>query len=291
LKAFSDETESDVISLINSTISGWPYSRPIDAELVAHWKTLGERFQPGNMLVAYAGGKPVAFAHGERVESQHNIRFLAILPRALPEAIALLDMIERQARQDGCDSLRGPCFQGWRFYGGYVIGLECFHPHWYTDGTNAFVRSGYETSRHEVMMVAGARALAAPGSPPEGYHVAEVPFHQEFGAVTWCLAAMREGQKAATCGARFYPGLTGSSGGPVGQIGGVGTQPEHRNKGLATHLVALCCERIVRMGAAEVLISTALDNYPALRSYEKVGFRRMNYVMEWSKFLGAAPVG
>jgi ribosomal protein S18 acetylase RimI-like enzyme len=287
VKAFSDETEGDVIGLVNATTAGWPYSRPLDTELIAYWKTLGTRFQPEHMLIAYADGKPAAFAHGEREEKRHNIRFLAMAPGALESGMRLLEIAEEKARAAGCESMRGPCFQGWRFYGGYVIGLECYHPHWYVDGTNAFLRSRYEVTQQEVMMVANPRAPAAPGRTPKGYVVGEVPFRNEFGAVTWCLAAIQKGQQAAMCGARFYPKLTSPLGGPIGQIGGVGTKPEHRNKGLATHLVALCCERLVKMGAGELLISTGLDNYPALRSYEKVGFRRMNLVMEWTKRLTA----
>jgi GNAT superfamily N-acetyltransferase len=288
VRTFSDETERDAVALVNATIARWPYSRPLDAELLAYWKAIGPRFQPEHMLIGYADGKPAAFAHGERIDKQHNIRFLAMLPGALAEAMLLLDYAEERARADECDLVRGPCFQGWRFYGGYVMGLECYHPNWYVEGTNAFVRSRFAITQHEVMMVADPSRLAAPGAPAQGYAVEEVPFHEEFGAVTWCLAAMHGGGQAARCGARFYPNLMSPSGGPIGQIGGVGTEKEHRNKGLATHLVALCCERLVKMGATEILISTGLDNYPALRSYEKVGFRRMHYVMEWTKLLTTA---
>jgi len=287
VKKFSDQTEGDAIALINRSIAGWPYSRPIDRELTAYWRTLTPRFQPEHMLIAYADGKPVAFAHGEREDKRHNIRFLAIAPGALDSAIRLLEVAEKKARTDGCEFMRGPCFQSWRFYAGYVIGLECYHPHWYVDGSNAFLRSGYEVSQGEVMMIANPRRLAAPEAAPQGYVVGEVPFRSEFSAVTWCLAAFQKGQQASSCGARFYPKLMSPLGGPIGQIGGVGTKPEHRNRGLSTHLVALCCQRLVKMGAVELLISTGLDNYPALRSYEKVGFRRMNYVMEWSKSLVA----
>ena len=287
IKTFSEETKRDAIALVNATIKGWPYSRPIDAKLVAHWKAMGDAYQPENMLIAYAGGKAVAFAHGERNDKEHNVRFLAMLPGALGEAIELLEVIERRARADGCGRLRGPCFRSFRFYGGYVIGLEPYHPHWYVDGTNAFLRSGYEVGQEEVLMVVQPKALAGPGRLAKGYKVADVPFREEFGAVTWAIGAMKGKTQAAFCGARLYPNLKGPLGGPIGQIGGVNTVAEHRNKGLATHLVALCCKRLVKMGAKELLISTGLDNYPALRSYEKVGFRRTHYVMEWSKSLAA----
>ena len=47
----------------------------------------------------------------------------------------------------------------------------------------------------------------------------------------------------------------------------------------------LCLKRLQEWGAAEALIATGLDNYPALRSYERAGFVRRYNINEWSKDL------
>ncbi len=52
LKEFSSETELDVIKLVNAYTAKWPYSRPIDLTLIAHWKGLGKSFQPSHIVVA-----------------------------------------------------------------------------------------------------------------------------------------------------------------------------------------------------------------------------------------------
>ena len=52
-------------------------------------------------------------------------------------------------------------------------------------------------------------------------------------------------------------------------------------------MVKLCLRRLAEMGAEEVLISTGLNNPPALRAYENAGFRRRHSINEWSKDLRA----
>ena len=43
--------------------------------------------------------------------------------------------------------------------------------------------------------------------------------------------------------------------------------------------------RTVAAVAAGLLIATGLDNEPALRAYERCGFQRRHFIMEWSKLL------
>ena len=71
----------------------------------------------------------------------------------------------------------------------------------------------------------------------------------------------------------------------MGQIGHVGTDAEHRGKGLSRVMVQMCLMRLREWGASEALIATGLDNFPALRSYENAGFERRYNTNEWSKTL------
>jgi GNAT superfamily N-acetyltransferase len=283
LRTFGPDTEADAVRLINGYTAGWPYCRPVDAALLEYWRTLGPAVQPAHMLIAYRDGVPRAFLHGERERDCHLVHLLAIAPGALEEGVWLLARAEEQARAAGARWLCGPTCRSNRFYGGYVLGLEPYHPHWAVEVTEAFVRAGYHMTEQEALMVADLACGVPEPAMPEGYEIAEAPCEVGFGARAFRLVARRGSEEVAFCGAHFYPKLRSPRGGPVGQIGPVGTEEPHRGRGLATALVKLALRRLQQWGAAEALISTGLENYPALRAYEKAGFVRRHNQNEWQK--------
>jgi len=282
-KTFSAETEADGIALVRAYTAGWRYSRPIDADLVAYWKTLGEHFQPQHMLLAYRDGVPRAFLHGEREGDVHHVHLLAMAPGAVEEGVWLLAQAEEQARTEGAARLCGPTCMSGRFYGGYVLGLEPYHPLWAEEGTQAFVQAGFHMTETEALMVATPPLARAEVAFPAGYEMAEVAHQPGYLSRGFRLVALCRGEEVAWCTGHLYPRLSAPGGGPVGQLGPVATDEAHQSKGLATTLVRLSLARLWDWGAAEVLISTGLQNHPALRAYEKAGFRRRYSQVEWQK--------
>lgn len=92
-------------------------------------------------------------------------------------------------------------------------------------------------------------------------------FHLRF-------AATFDGREVATCTGRLFEELAAPGGGPVGQLGLVGTDEAHRGRRLARSLVELSLQRLREWGASECILATGLDNIPALRTYENAGFER-----------------
>jgi len=283
LRPFGPATEGDAVHLINAYTAGWPYCRPVGDELLAHWRTLRGSFQPENMLVAYRDGLPRAFLHGEAAGKQHFAHLLAMAPGAVEEGVWLLGQAEVRARAAGVGRLCGPTCQSGRFYGGYLLGLEPYHPHWASDGTEAFVRAGFSISQSEVLMAADLSHGAAHAQVPLDYAIVEADADPEFEARPFRLAAVSGGREVATCGGRLYPHLRAPAGGVIGQLGPVRSEEAHRGRGLATALVKLALKHLCQWGASEALISTGLDNAPALRAYERAGFKRRHSLTEWSK--------
>ena len=107
-RAFGPETEPDAMRVINAYIADWPYSKPVTAELVAHWKTLGRRYQPEEMALVYRQGKPTAFIHGEKNKATYQIHLLAMVPGAVSDGMRLIEEAEARARAAGAEWLRGP---------------------------------------------------------------------------------------------------------------------------------------------------------------------------------------
>lgn len=280
--SLSPATEADMVALVNAYTRGWPYTRPIDAGLLAHWPILGDRYQPANMLIARAGGRPLAFAHGESRGREHFVHLLALAPGAVDAGVALLAEIERRARAAEAKGICGPTCSSGAFYGGYLLGLEPYHPHWAADATDAFVQAGFVMTQSEAFMVADLSADPPQFAPPADYEIADANADPEFKARVFRLVALSQGKEVATCGGRLYPELRAADK-PIGQLGFVGADEAHRGKGLATALVSRSLHLLRDWGAGLVLISTGFENAPALRAYEKAGFRRKHNLNEWSK--------
>ncbi len=283
-RSFSAATQVDAIRVINTYLTDWPYTRPVDQHLVDRWRGL-PRFQPDWMGIVYRDGHPRAFIHGESVESALHIHLLALMPDAVSEGVWLLDRMEHLARQAGLQRMIGPHYTATAFYGAYILGNEPYHPHWAIEGTEAWVRAGFRISHPAVLMVRSLKGPVDVGTAPAGYTIAARPERTEFDAQPFGYQALYHGETVAYCDARLFPGLLDPTGRPVGQLGHVATDQAHRGKGLATMMSRLCLERLRNMGAGTCLVATGLDNDAALRAYEKTGFERHYNINEWSKKL------
>ena len=283
IRTFDPGTENDIIKIVNAYTASWPYSRPVDASVLAYWRTMGDRFQPHHMLLAYHNGAPKAFLHGEWTEEWFDVYLLAAMPGAVDEATQLLHAVEPMAKSAGSPRIDGPTHRAWRFYNGYALGHEPYHPHWERDATEAYVRSGWCLSYASVMMVADLSREVAISSFPKGYVLTETRADEEFSARVFRFAATYNDEEVASCLGRHFEKLAAPGGGSVGQLGFVGTDEAHRNRGLARRLVECSLKRLKEWGASECLLVTGLDNIPALRAYENAGFERRYSLNKWSK--------
>jgi GNAT superfamily N-acetyltransferase len=185
----------------------------------------------------------------------------------------------------GLMQLTGPSPASALFYGGYILGSEPYHPHWAVEGTEAYVRAGYHITAAEVLMVRDLTKPIAVDESLQGYEIVEAPDAREYGARAFGFLGMHSNHEIAYCYARLYPALIGPSGGAVGQSGGVATGEAHRGHGLARVMTQMCLRQLAAWGGAEAILSTGLNNGPALRAYERAGFERRHHACEWTRTL------
>lgn len=281
-REFSPQTRADFVRVANEYLGGWPYTKPLDDRLLDHWPT-HPNFQPENVWIAYREGQPQAVLHGHLHERGGSAYLLGARTGAIEEARWLLEQFEAKVRAAGLKQLWGPHWASAQFYGGYVLGLEQGIPSWDSDGTGAFVEAGYRIDIRGVVMVCSLARPIELEPCPAGYEIVPPPPWEEFDATTLGYHAHFQGKKVAHCYCRLYPHLTAPRGGIVGQIGNVTTDEAHRGKGLARTLCKMCLRELQRLGASEALIATSLDNFPALRAYERAGFQRRYNINFWVK--------
>ncbi|MHA1469231.1 MAG: GNAT family N-acetyltransferase, partial [Candidatus Asgardarchaeia archaeon] len=64
----------------------------------------------------------------------------------------------------------------------------------------------------------------------------------------------------------------------VALIREVYTHPSFRNKGLATSVCSAISKELLSL-SKEVILWVAKDNLPAIRVYEKIGFKKTKYIL------------
>ena len=292
-RLFSEKTQNDAISVVNSYFAGWPYARPLDRKILENWRHLDrDGTQPEHMLLAYRDGLPSAFLHGQRTGSdEHRIVLLAVKPGCVEDAVALLAQLEESSRGDGVTHIYGPGRWTDRFYCAYLVESE--HPHWAIEGTEAYMRAGFDLILPKVLMVRemtpDEKVIVDP--LPEGYEyvpqiVSEGPDH-----ITLRYYVDFGGEEVGHCLASLSPLVIGPTGGRVGHLRAVEVSESHRNKGLARILAQACLRELHERGVTDALVSTGLRHLPAVKAYEGAGFRRRHYLFAWMKELAPKESG
>ena len=69
----------------------------------------------------------------------------------------------------------------------------------------------------------------------------------------------------------------------IGDFGPVGARPAYRRQGLTQAVLRECQRRMQALGMARIAVSTGVDNTPAIRLYESVGFRIVNRYLEYGR--------
>ena len=98
----------------------------------------------------------------------------------------------------------------------------------------------------------------------------------EFFRVSWI-----DGEPAV-----FTGSFAGKSDETRGIVGPVGVFPEYRRRGIATALVLSACDALRSEGYRYAYLSTNVDNRPARRMYEGIGFKPIFNTVEFEISLG-----
>jgi ribosomal protein S18 acetylase RimI-like enzyme len=69
----------------------------------------------------------------------------------------------------------------------------------------------------------------------------------------------------------------------IGDIGEVGTLPAYRRQGLMRPALLECLRRMQAYGMDRACVSTGVENWPAIRLYESVGFKTVNRYLDYIK--------
>lgn len=69
----------------------------------------------------------------------------------------------------------------------------------------------------------------------------------------------------------------------IGDFGPVGALPAYRRQGLTRAVLLECLRRMQAHGMERICVSTGIENWPAIRLYELVGFKSVNQYLDYIK--------
>lgn len=69
----------------------------------------------------------------------------------------------------------------------------------------------------------------------------------------------------------------------IGDLGEVGTLPAYRRQGLMRPALLECLRRMQAYGMERACVSTGVENWPAIRLYESIGFEPVNQYLDYTK--------
>jgi ribosomal protein S18 acetylase RimI-like enzyme len=69
----------------------------------------------------------------------------------------------------------------------------------------------------------------------------------------------------------------------IGELGEVGTVPAYRRRGLMRPALVECLRRMQACGMERACVSTGIENWPAIRLYESIGFKAVNEYLDYVK--------
>jgi ribosomal protein S18 acetylase RimI-like enzyme len=267
----------DVVTVYNTATVFTPYCYPLTESLFEEAVTGKECFDPSGFFVAYRARKPVGFIHAGLLDDpEQGSIFLFIAEereacrRLLAAAVAW--MRERSAKT--CFTMSNLSMSN-KFWGGIHMGYEVGLWQGFYEVTAAFRRNAFfDLTRERFVMTRALDAEPAAGSPTADISM-QVRKDNDTGSVytNGTVNAMAGDTQVGWCGFHLLKRLSEHLGRGIGQIT-VAVDSRFRRRGIGSALLAEAHRRLYALGARKVMLTTNYQLFPAIKLYEKHGYRK-----------------
>ena len=278
VKCYQPAMLLDVVNVYNQLTAKTPYCYPITPEVFTEAVTSKDIFDPAGFFVAFDGGKPAGFLHVRILEKAGRTEggiqmFLAedrsACRKLLSEAIDFL-------KRGGAAVCHVMAFESknQKFYAGVHMGYEV--PLWegYYPVAAALRKRGFELVREGFVMSMPLNAgdeILEPGIDVSFSvnHTDDAGSFYTNGVVETGIS----GEKIGSCDFHFLKRLSRHLGKNIGQIA-IRVNEQYHRKGIGSGLLSRAHQQLFDKGARKVILTTNYSLYPAIRLYEKLGYRK-----------------
>ncbi len=277
IRRFEPTMANDVVAIYNHVTVRTPFCYPITAELFAEAVTMRKEFDPAGLLVAYADGRPAGLIHAHAIESNGAAQgcvalFLAnqraVCQRLLAAALAHL----RQRGARGCSVTANPAARV--FYAGVFMGMEVLLWRGYYAVINSLEREAFDQTCEGFIM---SKSLERePDVEPYPADITMRINHDEDSGSFYTndsIEAYAGEERIGACPYHFLKRLSSHRGQGIGQIG-ISVDARYHRRRIGSALLTRAHRELYRMGAKTVILATNYALYPAIKLYEKLGYRQ-----------------
>ncbi|MCC6441857.1 MAG: GNAT family N-acetyltransferase [Armatimonadetes bacterium] len=291
IESYRRDYLEEMTSLYNDETAYEPHIAPLNPKRFITMVEDKSYFDPEGLRVALDGGRVVGWIHAcvappsEMYQDGNmtaaRIRML-IFPRDRLQAGSAL-VAEATAWLKGSGKKEFEAIHakaGYPFYRGIWLGGEPMGPADMPHVQLAFEVGGYKNTHESVFMAAGMPAPPsdAPASPGLEMEEFTAPMRHEGMRESWIgfepmgIRAFLGGEEAGSLWWAVLPHVAERLGAPCMNIWGLGVSEIHRQKGIASALIARAMARSYTLGCRFASVGTQLWNAPAHASYAKFGF-------------------
>ncbi len=278
IRAFDPSLAADAVAVYNWMTARTPYCYPLTPDIFAEAVTDRKEFNPEGFFIAYAGGRPQGLIHAWTFERNGAtggsiLLFLAQDRLVCRELLAAaLDHMKRRGARS-CEVM-GNAPGSHFFYRGVHLGFEVCLWRGYYAAINALERAGFDLVCDGFFMSRQLDGDAGDAPPPEGITLAIRPGEDAGSFYTNARVEARLGDEPIG-GCRFHllKRLSAHLGRGIGQIT-IGIDEKHHRRKIGSALLARAHGELFRLGARTVILATNHELYPAIRMYEKLGYRK-----------------
>lgn len=278
VKVFQPSMLDDVVAAYNRLTARAPYCYPLTPEVFAEAVTGESAFDPAGFFVAYDEGRAVGFIHAgipKEAASGHGgiLIFLGeerlACRKLLVEAIGFL----KQAGVNVCH-VTGHESGNREFYSGVHMGCDVAHWQGYFMPANALRWQNFEIEREGFVMSRNLGPDMAAQSPKIDASL-RVECLGDAGSfyTTGKVKARVEEEDIGSCTFYFMKRLSQHLGKGIGQIA-IAVDERFQRKGVGSALLSRAHQELYKAGARKVVLATNYALYPAIRMYEKLGYRK-----------------
>lgn len=275
---FEPSRVGDIVALYNWMTVRAPYCYPIAPDIFNEAVAGRTEFDPEGFFIAYDKGRPAGLLHAWMCERNGatggSILLFLACDRHVCRALlaAALDFMKcRGSRR--CEVMGNA--PGTRlFYGGVHLGLEACLWRGYYAAINALEHAGFDLVCEGFIMSMPMDQEPVLVPPADGVALSIKPDGDAGSFYTNATVEARLGEeRIGGCRFHFLKRLSAHLGKGVGQITIAIDEKYHRRK-IGSALLTRAHQELYRMGARTVILATNYELYPAIRMYEKLGYRK-----------------
>lgn len=278
VRPFENSMLQDVVTVYNQLTSKTPFCYPLTPEMFTEAVISKKSFNPEEFFVAYENGKPKGFIHSavHAKQGHTNGGILLFLAEERLVCRALVSSALKYLGKKGAVvcHVMGDKSGNAEFYAGVHMGYEVVLWQGFFAVVNELQKQRFDLVRQGFIMSKNMDAEPEILPPASGVSL-KVEQKDDTGSfyTNGIVKAFAGETEIGACHFHILKRLSKYLGQGVGQIT-ISVNSKYHHQGLGQALLSRAHAEMYRMEARKIILATNYSLYPAIKMYEKLGYKK-----------------